>query len=241
MAFDPRATGGGLGRGATPPVRAPPTWDTGSSVNFFGHAVMAAFENDAPRFVLGAMLPDLSTMAGARIERVNDAAIAAGVAHHHRIDHAFHGCAPFVRSCASALETLEARGVSRAAARAVGHVGSELLLDGALSTRSDALHAYARALRDAIEQRDADQVAFRGEAQPVDFHRLLEQLAAAPLPGAYRDPAFVCSRLERILARRPRLALQAHELAPVQEWLSAAHARVEDDAAAILALLRGAS
>jgi acyl carrier protein phosphodiesterase len=207
-------------------------------LNFFGHAVMAAFENDAPRFVLGAMLPDLSTMAGARIERVNDAEIAAGVAHHHRIDHAFHGCAPFVRSCAAALETLQARGVSRAAARAVGHVGSELLLDGALSTRSDALRAYARSLRDALEQRAADHVSFRGESQPVDFHRMLAQLAAAPLPGAYRDPEFVCSRLQRILAHRPRLALQAHEIEPVHQWLVTAHARIDDDAAAILALLR---
>ncbi|HMI91734.1 MAG TPA: hypothetical protein VK509_10250 [Polyangiales bacterium] len=207
-------------------------------MNFFGHAVMAAFENDAPRFVLGAMLPDLATMAGARIERVHDAEIAAGVAHHHRIDHAFHACAPFVRSCASALEQLEARGVSRAAARAVGHVGSELLLDGALSTRADALHAYARSLRDALAQRTADSVAFRGDAHAIDFHDLLARLADAPLPGAYRDPAFVCSRLQRILAPRPRLALQAHELAPVQEWLTLAHARIADDADAILALLR---
>src|SRR5690349_22770486 len=131
MGGDPRATGGKLGCRRLPPVGVAPSWDRGSSVNFFGHAVMAALENDAPAFVLGAMLPDLSSMAGARIERVHDETVAAGVAHHHRIDHAFHACAPFVRLCSSALETLEARGVSRAAARAVGHVGSELLLDGA--------------------------------------------------------------------------------------------------------------
>jgi hypothetical protein len=207
-------------------------------VNFFGHAVMAAFENDAPRFVLGAMLPDLSSMAGARIERVNDPELAAGVAHHHRIDRAFHACAPFVRSCSSALEMLEARGVSRAAARAVGHVGSELLLDGALSARSDALHVYAHALRDALAHHAAAHVAFRGDASAVDFHGLLAKLADAPLPGAYRDPSFVHSRLQRILAPRPRLALQPHELAPVHEWLTIAHARIDDDATAILALLR---
>src|SRR6187431_2746251 len=140
MEPDPRATGVGADVYACPPAWAAPTWDRGSPVNFFGHAVMAALENDAPRFVLGAMLPDLTTMAGARLERVHDDEVAAGVAHHHEIDRAFHGCAPFVRMCASALEELEARGVSRAAARAVGHVGSELLIDGALSTRADALH-----------------------------------------------------------------------------------------------------
>jgi len=206
-------------------------------LNFFGHAVMAMFESDGSRFVLGAMLPDLGSMAGARIERVNDDEVAAGVAHHHRIDHAFHACAPFVGLCSSALETLEARGVSRAAARAVGHVGSELLLDGAMSAREDAVQVYARTLRDAIDQRAADRVALRGDAR-IDLHALLAQLADSPLPGAYRDPAFVCSRLQRILARRPRLALQPHEHEPVQQWLTETHARIADDADAIIALLR---
>ena len=207
-------------------------------MNFFGHAVMAMFENDASRFVLGAMLPDLTTMAGARIERVNDREIAAGVDHHHRIDHAFHGCAPFVALCTSALATLEAQGVSRAAARAVGHVGSELLLDGALSEQSDALHAYARVLRDAIEREAVHDVAFRGGDQAAEMHTMLVRLADAPLPVGYRDPAFVLARLQRILAPRPRLALQAHELEPIRAWLTQAHARIGEDATTIVELLR---
>jgi hypothetical protein len=238
MVPDPRATGVHPGAAACPPVRATPTWDRGSNLNFFGHAVMAALENDAPRFVLGAMLPDLSSMAGARIERVHDRELAAGVEHHHRIDRAFHGCAPFVRMCSSALESLESRGVSRAAARAVGHVGSELLIDGALSTRDDALHAYARALRDALQQRTSDHVAFRDSGHAVDMHALLTRLADAPLPGAYRDPAFVHARLQTILARRPRLALQAHEHEPVLAWLQQTRASIDEDAAAIIELLR---
>src|SRR5262245_44928917 len=97
MAADPRSTGGSTPERIPPVLPAAPTWDTGSTLNFFGHAVMAVFENDSPRFVLGAMLFDLSSMAGARIERVDDDDVTAGIAHHHRIDHAFHGCAPFVR------------------------------------------------------------------------------------------------------------------------------------------------
>jgi hypothetical protein len=46
--------------------------------------------------------------------------------------------------------------------------------------------------------------------------------------------------LQRILEPRPRLALQAHELEPVREWLTTAHARIADDADAIIALLREA-
>ena len=210
-------------------------------MNFFGHAVMAVFENDAPRFVLGAMLPDLSSMAGARIAHVHDEQVAAGVAHHHRIDHAFHACAPFVRMCTSALETLEARGVSRAAARAVAHVGSELLLDGALSTRDDALRAYTHALRDALTDRVSDQVVFREGTSSADMHTLLARLAQAPLPGAYRDPAFVHARLRTILAHRPRLALQPHEHEPVQLWLEHAHAEIEGVANAIVEMLRSST
>jgi hypothetical protein len=199
---------------------------------------MAMFENSASRFVLGAMLPDLSTMAGARIDRVNDPMIAAGVDHHHRIDHAFHACAPFVELCTSALSTLEAQGVSRAAARAVGHVGSELLIDGVLSARREALNAYASALHDAIARDAAREIAFRGDDRANDMHALLVRLADAPIPVGYRDPEFVLARLQRILAPRPRLALQAHELEPVRAWLEHAHARITNDAHAIVELLR---
>ena len=103
------------------PLRATPNWDRELVVNFFGHAVMAALEDAAPRFLLGAMLPDLSTMAGARIERVSDGAIARGVEHHHRIDHAFHACAPFIALCSSALATSgEARSESVVRASTAG-------------------------------------------------------------------------------------------------------------------------
>lgn len=199
---------------------------------------MAMFESQASRFVLGAMLPDLSSMAGARIERVNDRVIAAGVDHHHQIDHAFHACAPFVALCTSALTTLEAQGVSRAAARAVGHVGSELLIDGALSAQRDSLSAYSSALHDAIDHNAAQEIAFRAGDSAIDMHALLVRLADAPIPQGYREPEFVLTRLQRILAPRPRLALQAHELEPVRAWLEHAHARIDDDARAIVELLR---
>jgi hypothetical protein len=64
------------------------------------------------------------------------------------------------------------------------------------------------------------------------------RLADAPIPVGYRDPEFVLTRLQRILAPRPRLALQAHELEPVRAWLEHAHARVAGDAHAIVELLR---
>ena len=41
-------------------------------MNFFGHAVAALALDDEPRFIFGAMLPDLVSMAGARLGRVAD-------------------------------------------------------------------------------------------------------------------------------------------------------------------------
>src|SRR5262245_48694449 len=92
-------------------------------MNFFGHAAVAQREREEPRFVLGAMLPDFCGMAGVRMSPPEDAALAEGVALHHATDRAFHAAPVFVSLCASALAQLEADGVARASARAVGHVG----------------------------------------------------------------------------------------------------------------------
>src|SRR5262245_49760363 len=102
-------------------------------MNFFGHATVACARDAAPRFVLGSMLPDLAGMASLRIRGVHDPELERGVELHHATDRAFHGLPPFRAVCSAALTLLEPQGVSRASARAVGHVGAELLLDGLLS------------------------------------------------------------------------------------------------------------
>jgi hypothetical protein len=207
-------------------------------MNFFGHAVIAALEDAEPRFVLGAMLPDLCSMAGLQLKSSADPSVARGIAQHHRIDHAFHGIPAFVALCAGALTTLERAGVSRATARAVGHVGSQLLLDGALAPRSAALRAYRAALACAS---DDERVTLglelrRGSAALLP--RLALRLSAAAIPDGYREPRFVAERLTWILARRPRLALAEGDHVPVLAWLEEAAvivAREADDVVARLA------
>lgn len=209
-------------------------------MNFFGHAVLGALERDEPRFVLGAMLPDLCSMAGLQLKHAQDETIAAGVAQHHRVDRAFHACAPFVAACSGALATLEAQGVSRAAARAVGHVGSELLIDGALADRAQARRAYERALELATLPGTLDGLSFRDGSQRHLVCTVATRLSAAPIPERYREPAFVHERLTAILARRPRLALARDDHAKVRAWLEHTAERLVPEANAIVSLLDAA-
>jgi len=189
--------------------------------------------------VLGAMLPDLCSMAGLRVQTVLDPELARGVDLHHETDRRFHAHPQFLALCSSALESLEARGVSRAAARAVGHVGSELLLDGLLSDDLHARAAYGRALQNAIESQLASQVVFKQDERPEALRRVLGRLATAPIPEGYRDAGFVCDRLEVILGRRPRLAMRAEDREPVLEWLGHAAERLASERGVILnAVLR---
>jgi hypothetical protein len=207
-------------------------------MNFFGHATVAYERSAAPRFVLGAMLPDLAGMASLRISAVHDPELALGVELHHATDRAFHAVPAFRAACSSALVVLEPQGVTRASARAVGHVGAELLLDGLLSDDQPARAAYTSALDAAVDERLERDVAWHAHADGERLHQLLVRLRSAPLPQGYRDVGFVCDRLERILSTRPRLALQPQDLKPVRSWLEHAREQLARERDAILAAVR---
>ena len=203
-------------------------------MNFFGHAAVACARNDAPRFLIGAMLPDFGAMAGMRIEALHDAELAHGVELHHETDRRFHAAPGFRAACASALNVLEPQGVSRATARAVGHVGSELLLDGVLSTDRRARNAYTHALRVALDEQLERCVTWRSAADPERMRALFARLSTAPLPEGYRDLDFTGDRLEYILARRPRLAMQQGDREPVRAWLADTARQLERECDAIM-------
>ena len=209
-------------------------------VNFFGHATVAVRICPDPRFVLGSMLPDLLSMAGIRLTAVDDAEVARGIALHHETDRVFHDLPSFRAACGSALLALEPDGVARGAARAVGHVGSELLLDGLLSGNRAARQCYAAALRVGVSERIEQRFAFREGGEPAHLREVLLRLQHAPLPEGYVDPEFVCDRLQVILSRRPRLALQPGDRAKVLRWLDRARDHLEQDCDLILAALPGA-
>ena len=199
-----------------------------AAVNFFAHATVALWRSSEPRFLLGAMLPDLTSMIGVRLHGASDAELAAGIDFHHETDAAFHAAPIFLALCAEGITAMGAAGVGRGTARAVAHVGTELLLDGALSRQSDARRAYSRTLELAARERWVDALKLEGAETEQRLHEGLVRLSGAPLPEGYREPQFVVARLRTILARRPRLAMQPDDLASVSSFIHACQHQVSN-------------
>lgn len=191
-------------------------------MNFFGHAVVARWRSDDRRFLLGAMLPDFSAMLGLPVAQPAQRELQTGVDYHHATDAAFHGCEHFTRLCGGAIEQLTTGGVERGTARAVSHVGVELLLDGALSYDAAAVAAYKAALMRALEADLVHELAWPAE-RAARLQQGLTRLVAAPLPEGYRDPRFVVERLQVILARRPRLAIKPADMPRVTSYMNVLH------------------
>lgn len=197
-------------------------------VNFFGHAWLAAGRNADPRFVLGAMLPDLAPMAGLRLRGADDAALSAGIAHHLAVDAAFHALPTFQMLTADAARALQRAGVRRGPARGAAHIGIELLLDGWLARRCGVPDAYRTALAYAPQLCALLRFAPSRRAQNTTratcgaawtFPELCRKLAASPLPEAYAEPSYTAARVAAALARRPRLALNPAERNACAAWL----------------------
>ena len=206
-------------------------------MNFFGHACLASERRRDAGFVFGAMLPDLAAMAGLRVALVADPAVGAGRGFHFATDAAFHRAPAFQSLSASASRALVAAGVRRGPARAIGHVGIELLLDGWLAERRGVPASYAEALARASAL--TPHVVFRNGAAALPLLALCGRIAAAPTTGAsWCEPARLAARLARILARRPRLALEAGELPAVRTWAAGARREIACAAPSLLHQVR---
>jgi hypothetical protein len=201
-------------------------------VNFYAHAVVAERLCADDDFVLGAMLPDLATMAGLRVAGTDVPRLREGLRLHHASDAAFHACTEFATLTREGTRTLEAAGVRRGPARAASHVGVELLLDGWLVERHPPSPLYRRALHRTPDC--ADRVRWRKPAG-ASWTRLCDRLNSADMTDGYRDTAEVARRLSRVLARRPRLALSEDEEETTRRWLVRTRARVAHHAPALLA------
>jgi hypothetical protein len=207
-------------------------------VNFFGHAAVASWDAPGePAVVLGAMLPDFATMIGVCVSDDDspDAAIARGVALHHRADGAFHPL-PVVTALMRELGArLDAAGCARGPSRAVAHIGTELLLDGVLVGEPSYRAAYVAALA-----ADPAGVRWREPHGTERFAVLLARLRAHGVPDDLRAVDAICARLARVLAGRPRLAPSADDLRAIRGALAAQQARVEVAAEAVMRAMRAA-
>jgi hypothetical protein len=195
-------------------------------VNFFGHAVVAARSDPAPAFVLGAMLPDFSLMLRVRSPITEHPQLLRGIAFHHRTDEVFHGLPTFAALTQDARIWLSEHGLARGSARAIAHVGVEILLDITLRTDEAAVAVYRAALLAGSNQGLGGQLAWHGE---LDIDRweglrqlLLERSSQPPFVGADQ----LAQRLERALHGRPRLELAATDRPIVATWVDSARAGI---------------
>ncbi len=190
-------------------------------MNFGGHiAVAMRLAPDAPRVWLGAALPDLGAMG--RFRLMGDTAdpdVTAGIALHHATDDAFHRHPTFTETMARLRVDLTAEGVGRGPARAVAHVGPELLIDGYLLGDDQ--------LGDAVDAAFAEigvlgpALATLVETSGDEWLRHLAKVPAWGLPTDYADPQAVAQRLHRILSQRPRLELDAVHIDAISRRLAA--------------------
>jgi hypothetical protein len=200
-------------------------------VNFFGHAILAARQNEEPSFIWGAMVPDFASLAGVRPCEIVDPIVAAGVAHHHRADGVFHDAEPFRRLLREGASALRAAGVPRGGSLGGAHVGVELFLDGLLAGEQS-----RRLFERAVAQAPIDAVRFKDPTSAERWARLHARLRDAR-PEAYTDPAFVCDRVIGALSRRARLALDVPAAAALRRVLPALRPRVAEVAGELLALV----
>ena len=214
-------------------------------MNFFGHAAMAAghFAPQLPRLepgsqqlallCTGAMLPDFVTMLRLGRPEVLDPTLARGVAFHHQTDHVFHDLPSFHQLSRHAFAWLAAGGMARGPARAVAHVGIEILLDEVLAEDAFARDTYLAALASPLE----GTLTF---ASPDDAPRLfglrqtlLERASSQPAPAE-----LVAQRIRRTLAGRPRLAFDDAGEAQLSTWVAMTRPLVAHSAPVLLAALR---
>lgn len=213
-------------------------------MNFFGHAALAAshFEAQRPspdeaelwRLCAGAMLPDFWGMLRLRRPAVRDDSVARGVQFHHATDAEFHELASFHRLSRDAFAWLSEHGLPRGPARAVAHIGIEMLLDEVFAREASARDAYRGALALPL----AELLDFPA---PEDGPRLtaLQQALLGRTAWLQQPPAeLVAERITRTLSGRPRLATDAAGQLLLGHWVTRSRPQVEAEAPEVLAALR---
>ena len=201
-------------------------------VNYFGHAAVASWRQARGGLPLGAMLPDFSTMCGARVTGSDDEDVAQGIALHHATDAAFH-TAPVVLGLMRELDQrLERGGCAKGPRRAVAHIGVELLLDGVLVENDEYRDAYTLGI-----EYDAP-ISWRNEGDGARFSVLLDRLRDHGVPDDLKKPESIVFRLSRMLANRPLLAPSSTDLTVITIALIEHKPRVQIAAEAVLRMVR---
>lgn len=170
------------------------------------------------RVLFGSALPDLASIGRFTLaRRPADRWLALGVEAHHRTDDAFHHHPWFTDNSGELRAAVETLG--RGPARAIGHVGIELLLDGELIEQQPAL----RETTDGVLSLADNPLLMMDEVvapeHRASWNHHLGRIAAWSLTPDHHQPSNVAERLYRVLSRRPRLAFGSQHLPDVTEAL----------------------
>lgn len=211
-------------------------------MNFFGHAALAAGHfapqlspGDPRQLALlcsGAMLPDFVGMARLSRPDVLDASLARGVSFHHLTDHAFHDLTSFQQLSRHAFAWLSASGVARGPARAIAHIGVEILLDEVMAKDAFARDSYLAALATPLDGALTFPAPGDGARLSALRATLLERSSSETPP-----PELVAQRIRRTLAGRPRLAVDPDAEPQLSAWVALTRPLVAQAAPALLAAL----
>lgn len=204
------------------------------AVNYFGHASVASWRALPPAAVLGAMLPDFASMCGGKLAKDQRGELADGVALHHHTDAIFHQLPPVT----ALMHALEARlaelGCKRGPQLAVGHIGIELMLDGALVDDG----AFRDNYTSALEVDPA--IAWMIEGDEQRFAALIARLRGFGPPDDLKTTRSIVYRLQRVLGSRPRLRPDADDLVAIERALDEHQPRVLAAADAVMRSMRAA-
>lgn len=191
--------------------------------------------------LVGAALPDVAAMGRFRLlNSADDVTVRSGITLHHRTDDAFHGHDWFREHSNAVTTQLATLGLPRGAARACGHVGVELLLDGFLLETSADLRAAADRAMASVTRPEFGIGNMVEPDRRDDWQRHLRRTAGWPVPADYRDPEAVAERLRRILDRRPRLRFDQNQTAEVAHVLADRQPLLERNVDRLLADLAAA-
>jgi hypothetical protein len=203
-------------------------------VNYFGHAAVASWRDGKGGLPLGAMLPDFTTMCGARVTGTSDTEVAAGIELHHTTDKVFH-TAPVVTGLMRELDArLDRAGCARGPRRAVAHIGTELLLDGLLVETEAYRDAYVLGLEYEAP------LLWRDPEDAERYRAFITRMRDHGVPDDLRRPEAIATRLQRTLVRRPLLAPSQRDMTVIAVALIEHKPRVEVAADSVLRILRAA-
>ncbi|MFI5047525.1 MAG: hypothetical protein ACHQIG_10725 [Acidimicrobiia bacterium] len=201
-------------------------------MNLVGHVAVATRQHGhpSPELLVGAMLPDLGSIARVRLLPAAELArgepardLAVGLALHHASDAAFHGSRWFHDHNRALRDSLLDAGVDRGAARACAHAGLEMLLDGDLVTDptvADATGTALEALTVHGPTREAVAVLV-APAHRASWIERLDRIARSLDPRAYTSASNVAVRLHRMTSGRARIELRAEHVPGVAGVLEA--------------------